>query len=137
MRKLLVASAVGLAVVISANVVSAYVAVVTTAIAVTPAAIANRGQLGDVVRAAVRDVLDHAVGFTPTVVSLEKATVIGDRLYLILFIADKDGEALMEALSTNLAPESAPDGEADQTPGSGDGVFTPRETPSREPASSI
>ena len=76
---------------------------------VTTAAIEDRAQLGDALRSAIRDVLDHAIGFTPTVVTLgEKATVVGNRLYILLFLADEDGESTIEALSTGRAPESTP-----------------------------
>ena len=47
-------------------------------------------------------VLEHAIAFTPTVVTLENVRVIGNQIYLLLLIADRDGEKSIEALS---APE--------------------------------
>jgi hypothetical protein len=70
--KTLVAVAVSLALVASARAASAYVAVVATAIAVPGASDAERsGHLEEVVWAAIRDVLEHAVAFTPIVVRIE------------------------------------------------------------------
>ena len=97
--KALVAVLVGLAVAVSAHVAAAYVVVVATAVPITSAATTDRTQLGNAVQSAIRDVLDHAIGFTPTVVTLQNAKVVGDRLYLLLFIADEDGESTIEALS--------------------------------------
>ncbi len=101
--KALVACLVGLAVAVSANVATAYVAVVATAIPVTTAVTEDKEQLVDAVRSAIRDVLDHAIGFNPTVVTLQNATVVGDRLYILLFVADEDGESTLKALSTDRA----------------------------------
>jgi hypothetical protein len=107
--KALVAFVVGLAVAVSANVATAYVAVVATSIPVSAAAVTEKQErLGDAVRSAIRDVLDHAIGFTPTVVTLQNAAVVGDRLYILLFVADEDGEAALEVLLRDRAPDSMP-----------------------------
>jgi hypothetical protein len=128
--KALVAFVVGLAVAVSANVATAYVAVVATAIPVATAVTEDREQLGDAVRSAIRDVLDHAIGFTPTVVTLQNVTVVGDRLYILLFVADEDGDSTIEALSTNRARESKPDHQGiSDSPESSHGMPTPRNTP--------
>src|SRR5262249_21069351 len=101
MKKTLVALVVGLVVATSAKVAMAYVAVVATAVPVTATVAEDRTQLDNAVASVIRDVLQHAIGFTPTVVTLEKAAVAGDRLYILLFIADQDGESIIEALATH------------------------------------
>jgi hypothetical protein len=44
------------------------------------------------VRAAVDDVATHAMAFTPTTVSLREAKLAGDRIYLLVLLADRVGE---------------------------------------------
>jgi hypothetical protein len=85
-------------------------------------------RLDGLLRSAIQDVLDRAIAFTPTIVTLQKATVIGDRLYILLFIADEDGQATIDALSTDPEPEAAPDG---VIPRQGDGGSPPRRIPSQ------
>ena len=41
---------------------------------------------------AVDDVAAHAVAFTPTIVSLREAMLVGDRIYLFVLITDSAGE---------------------------------------------
>lgn len=110
--KTLVAAVFGLAVAVSANVATAYMAEVTTTIPMTSIATAqNTMELGAVVQSAIRDVLDHAIAFTPIVVTLEAATVVGDLLYLRLLVADEDGRSALDALSKEHEPEADPDNE--------------------------
>ena len=49
---------------------------------------------------AINDVLHHAIAFTPTVVTVHKARVVGGRIYILLLIADEEGEKTMETFST-------------------------------------
>ena len=56
---------------------------------------------------AVDDVATHAVAFTPTVVSLREAKLIGDRIYLFVLLADEAGEAEIHVLATGTARSSA------------------------------
>ena len=42
--------------------------------------------------------LHHAIGLVPTVVTVQHARVLGDRIYILLLIADDDGEETMERL---------------------------------------
>jgi len=62
MKKRLVALGVGLAVTMWAHVAMAYVAIVGRAVPLTTAVIQDREQLDGVLRSAIRDVLDHAIG---------------------------------------------------------------------------
>ena len=50
---------------------------------------ANEGKL-EFERLPIRVVLTRAIAFSPTIVTLEKATLVGNRLYLVLFLTDGD-----------------------------------------------
>jgi hypothetical protein len=116
--KTLIAAIVGLTIALSAQAAGAYVVqVVTTVPVATGTSAEDSSQLGDVVQSAIRDVLSHAIAFTPSVVRIEDARLIGERLYLVLLIADAEGESTIQGL-TDPAPESepdAPDGEGTDT----------------------
>jgi hypothetical protein len=123
--KTLVAVAVALALAGSAHVAAAYVAVVGTAIPIPNASDAERSaRLEEVVWAAIRDVLEHAVAFTPTVVTIQDARIVGDRLYLFIFLSDEGGE------SVNNPPtrDHGPGGRGDDEGGSG----PPAEIPAQQ-----
>ena len=51
-------------------------------------------------------VLKQAIAFTPTLVVLTSAAVVGDRLYVRLLVADQDGERTFDELN-------APPGDAE------------------------
>lgn len=98
--KTVVAVLAGLAMAVSAQTAGAYVVAVATTIPMTTVATAqDTTQLSAVVGSAIQDVLDHAIAFTPTLITLEDAKVVGDHFYILLLIADKDGESFIEALS--------------------------------------
>jgi hypothetical protein len=86
---------------------SAFVVEVTTSVAVDDTQ--DQTQLSDAVRSAVDGVLSEAIAFQPTLVVLTHAAVVGDRLYIRLLVADKDGEQTFR----DLAPE--PDGKPETT----------------------
>ena len=99
--KTLSAAVVGVAIALSAQVAAAYVVqVVTTVPLAAEVSTEDTAQLGAVVESAVRDVLAHAIAFTPTVVRVEDAHIIGERLYLVILIADAEGEAVIDELAT-------------------------------------
>jgi hypothetical protein len=119
------AVAVVLALAASAHVASAYVAVVGTDIQIPSAPAAERSaRLEEVIWAAIRDVLEHAVAFTPTVVTIEDARIVGDRLHLLLFLSDEGGESVtqpsgpIEGLGNRHSDEgrTRPNDEAGQGP---------------------
>lgn len=58
----------------------------------------DKTQLQNAVQAAIDDVVANAVAFTPTVVALLDAKVIGDRIYLFVLVADKEGEEVIKVL---------------------------------------
>jgi len=82
---------------------SAHIVEVTTSISVAKAS--NRADLKVAVESAVDDALQRAIAFTPTVVMLESARRVGDRIYLQLLLLDQDGEALMKQLAIDEAGE--------------------------------
>jgi len=90
--KTLVAVAIALALVASGRVAEAYVAVAGTAISVPSAPDAERSaRLEEAIWAAIRDVLEHAVAFTPTVVTIEDARIVGE--YLSIFLSLRGASA--------------------------------------------
>ncbi len=95
-RALSIAVPLGLVLLTTAGPASAYV---IEALASIPAGeVADKPSLEKAIRAAVDDVAAHAVAFTPTVVSLREAKLVGDRIYLFVLIADAAGEAEIEVL---------------------------------------
>jgi hypothetical protein len=106
-RALLIVIALGLALLTAARPAAAYVIEALTSIPAGEAA--DKPALEKAIRAAVDDIATHAVAFTPTVVSLREAKLIGDRIYLFVLIADAAGEAEIEVLrdvSVRPSPES-------------------------------
>ena len=115
--KTLVAVTVALALAASAHAAAAYVAVVRTTVPIPSASDAERSaRLEETVWAAIRDVLEHAVAFTPTVVTVEDARIIGDRIYLVLFLSDEGGDSVNNPPTRDRGPGSRPDDGAGSGP---------------------
>ena len=112
--KNLLAVLVGLTVAISAGPAAAYMAEITTSIPIASAE--DDSQLKDALQAAIDDVLHHAIAFTPTVVALQSARVMGDRIYIVLLIADRDGEQMMEQLTAEVTTRSVSPHEPEASP---------------------
>jgi hypothetical protein len=93
----LLAAIAALAIGVSASPARAYVVEVATSIPV--ANIQDAAQLEKAIQSMVDDVLKNAIAFTPTVITLHHARLIGDRIYMLLVIADADGEATIKALA--------------------------------------
>jgi len=75
----------------------AYVVEVTTSIELQEASDPDR--LHGAVKSAVESVLDKAIAFTPTLVTVTSARVIGERVYLRLLIVDAEEEQALRDLS--------------------------------------
>ena len=103
-RALPILVALGLAVLTTAGPAAAYVIEALTSISADEAT--DKPALEKAIRAAVDDVATHAVAFTPTVVSLREAKLVGDRIYLFVLIADAAGEAEIEGLKAVSARPS-------------------------------
>ena len=73
---------------------SAFLVEVTTSVAVADAG--DQGALQAALSKAVADVLKEAVAFTPTLIVLTHAAVVGERLYIRLLVAHSDGERIWE-----------------------------------------
>lgn len=58
----------------------------------------DRIRLENAIQAAMDDVAAHAVAFTPTVVALLDARLIGDRTFLFVLLADREGERAVKVL---------------------------------------
>ena len=115
--KTLVAVAVALALAASAHAASAYVAVVGTDIPIPSAPDSERSaRLEVAIWAAIRDVLEHAVAFTPTVVTIEDARIVGDRLHLLIFLSDEGGESVTQPPTRDDGPGRGRDDEAGNGP---------------------
>jgi hypothetical protein len=111
--KALVASIATLAITLLAAPAMAYVVVVTTSIPMT--SLSDEAELKTAVSSAVDDVLAHAIGFTPTVVTLEGVRVVGDRIHLLLIVADADGEKSIEGLTPDEEHSTDPGAPATAT----------------------
>jgi ABC-type transport system substrate-binding protein len=104
MRKLLSVSALVM-LCLTATPAFAHVVEVTTSIGLQDTSDPER--LQGAVESAVESVLDSAIAFTPTAVSVTSARVIGERVYLRLLIVDADGEqALRDLAETQHEPDA-------------------------------
>jgi hypothetical protein len=86
----------GLTVLVVADPAPAYVVEAVTAISADEGD--DRARLERAIQAAMDDVAAHAVAFTPTVVALLDARLIGDRIFLFVLLADQDGERAVKVL---------------------------------------
>ena len=91
-------AALAVALLLAAAPASAHVVQATTSLSLTEVDINDEPQLKQAVRSAVDVVLTTAIAFTPTLVALMGALVVGERLYLSLLIADEEGERTLDAL---------------------------------------
>ena len=102
MKRLALAAA-GLAWLSFAPPADAYLVEVMTSVAVGDAD--DHAQLKTALQSAVDGVLKDAIAFTPTLVVVTRAMMVGERLYIRLLIADEDGEKAFKDLAE-------PDGDA-------------------------
>ena len=106
-RTLSIVVALGLAFLTTASPAAAYVIEALTSIPADQAT--DKEGLEQAIRAAVDDLAAHAVAFTPTVVSLRDAKLVGDRIYLLVLLADESGEAEIRILETGAATRPGSD----------------------------
>jgi hypothetical protein len=102
LRALSIVATLGLALVTTAGPAAAYVVVALTWIPADEAS--DKPTLEKAIQVAVDDIAAHAVGFTPTMVSLRDAKLVGDRIYLFVLFADAAGEAELEVMRAHTAP---------------------------------
>lgn len=77
----------------------AHVVQATTSVALADIDMNDKAELAKALKAAVNDMIRSAIAFTPTLVTLTDAQVIGERLYVRVLIADEDGERTLQELS--------------------------------------
>jgi hypothetical protein len=82
---------------------AAHLVEITTSVAVTGKE--DQSALASAVMKAVDTALKDAIAFTPTLIVLTDATVVGDRLFLRLLVADQEGERTFDLLNPR-APET-------------------------------
>ena len=104
--KPVLATIIGLAIAAFATTATAHVVEVTTSIPAVKAS--DEAELKEALESVIDDAVNRAIGFTPTIVTLENLRRVGDRIYIVLLIADHDGEELIKALAseaTDTSPE--------------------------------
>jgi len=77
----------------------AHVVQATTSFSLVDVDMNDKPQLENALKTAVDEVLSDVIAFTPTLVALTDAQVIGERVYVRLLIADEEGEKTIDALS--------------------------------------
>ena len=95
MRTLLTAL-LGFALVALATPASAHVVEVTTSVSLED--VDDQEGLTAALHTAVNEALDGALAFKPTLVTLTRVNVIGERLYVRLLVADAEGEEMLRDL---------------------------------------
>jgi hypothetical protein len=89
---------------------SAHVVQATTSLSLADIDVNDKPELEKALKAAVNDVLRDFIAFTPTMVALTDAQVIGQRLYVRVLIADADGEQTLAELTKGPdGSEAGPD----------------------------
>jgi hypothetical protein len=109
--KTFLAAIAGIALVACATPARAYVVEITTSIDL--AEVTDKAQLRHALESAVDDILNHAIAFSPTVVTVQNARVVGERMYILLLIADADGEKTLETISVHGPARSDSNGAAE------------------------
>ena len=103
-RTFSIVAILGLGLLTTACPAAAYIVEALTSIRAEDAA--DNATLEKATRAAVDDVATHVLAFTPTMVSLREAKLVGDRIYLFILLADAAGEAEIEVLKADTARAS-------------------------------
>ena len=106
MRALAIMVVLGLALLTTTGPAGAYVIEALTSIPANQTG--DKAALEKMIEAAVDDLATHAARFTPTMVSLREAKLVGNRIYLFVLLADAEGEAEIEAMqnAVRLGPDS-------------------------------
>jgi hypothetical protein len=77
----------------------AHVVQATTSVSLTDIDPNDKPELEKALKSAVNDIIKTAIAFTPTLVALTDAQVIGERLYVRVLIADEEGERTLQELT--------------------------------------
>ena len=98
---------IALAIASFATAASAHVVEITTSIPVAQAS--DKAELKAALESAIEDAVKQTIRFTPTVVTLHEVRRVGDRIYLMLLVVDREGEELMKQLAIDTGPERGDD----------------------------
>src|SRR5436309_9960591 len=93
MLKTILPAFIAFSVAMAVSPANAFVDQVATSI--PTAGVDNDAQLQEALYAAIKDVLTQAIVFRPSLVQLQRAKLVGDRIYLLLLMADPDGEEML------------------------------------------
>ena len=104
---------VALAAMALASPATAYVVELMTSIDLTD--VTDKAQLRQAVESAVENVLANAISFSPTLVTVQNARVVGDRMYLLLLIVDAAGEKALETMADEQAASPGSEGAVNPT----------------------
>jgi len=105
--KHVLAMIIGVAGLAFATAASAHVVEITVSIPAVKAS--DDADLKEALASAVDDAVKNAIAFTPTMVTLQNARLVGDRIYIVLLIVDRDGEEMMKQLITDEGSSSTED----------------------------
>jgi len=93
-RKIMLTTLIALSLAAWATPAMAHVLQIAASIPVASGA--DDTQLTVALNSAIDDILQHALAFAPTVVTVRDARVIGGRIYILLLIADGEGEETLK-----------------------------------------
>ncbi len=88
----------------------AHIVQATTSLSLTDVDVGDKAQLEQALQSAVDEVLSDVIAFTPSLVTLTDAEVVGERLYVRLLIADEAGERMLHDLNQGDLLGSPDDG---------------------------
>ena len=95
---------VALALALSSQTAQAHIVQFVTAVPITAVSgVQDEAAASNIILTAVKDALRQAVAFTPTLVIVEDALVIGGHLYLRILAADSEGETMMQKMENARA----------------------------------
>jgi hypothetical protein len=105
---------IGVAVLAAATAASAHMVEITVSIPAVKAA--DDADLKQALASAVDDAVKNAIAFTPTMVTLQNARRVGDRIYIVLLVVDRDGEEMMKQLAIDEGTSSSEDDSPSDAP---------------------
>jgi hypothetical protein len=95
---------VALALALSAQTAQAHIVQFVTTVPMTAVdGVQDEAAVSNIILTAVQNALQQAVAFTPTLVVVEDARVVGGHLYLLILAADSEGETMMQELENARA----------------------------------
>ena len=84
---------------------AAHVVQATSSLSLSDLDVNDKPQVEQALKTAVNQVIKDTIAFTPSLVALTDAQVIGERLYFRVLIADEDGERVISELTNHESGE--------------------------------